>query len=450
MNAHIDFRADDWDRLEEHLLENDLEQGAFLLAEPVVRSDAIRLLVREVLPVPREHLLAQSGAYLETDPLFFAPILKRARSERYAVVVVHSHPFSRGRVGFSSIDDAGEEDLIPKIKARIPGIPHAALVVARGAAAARVYEIGSSTPIQAGIRSVGRVIVNLSESMSPANGASDPRYHRQRLVWGSGVQESLSRLHVGVVGAGGTGSHVIQQLLHLGVGLVRAIDPDTVEESNLNRLVTATRDDVATRNLKVGVAERLATALGRAEAIESVPESALGRAVSLALVDLDVLFGCTDNLETRRLLNRVSLQYYVPLIDIGVDLEVGPDGRLRTGAGRVTLVLPDGPCLHRAGVINGIPEVPPDYVRGARDPAPAVVSLNGVVGSLAVTTFLSVLGALPVDDGLGVQLLYRPTTGRVMQESVAGLCEDCAAIVGVGDSRPLPWAWSASSASGRI
>ena len=34
-------------------------------------------MVQEVVPVPTSHRLAQSGAYLETDPLFFAPILER-------------------------------------------------------------------------------------------------------------------------------------------------------------------------------------------------------------------------------------------------------------------------------------------------------------------------------------------------------------------------------------
>ncbi len=38
-----------------------------------------------MVPVPTSHRLAQSGAYLETDPLFFAPILERARNDRYSV-----------------------------------------------------------------------------------------------------------------------------------------------------------------------------------------------------------------------------------------------------------------------------------------------------------------------------------------------------------------------------
>ncbi|HZD06115.1 MAG TPA: hypothetical protein VE173_14485, partial [Longimicrobiales bacterium] len=179
MTPRVEFTQPDWDLLEAHLLDNGLEQGAFCLAEPVVREGGLRLLVREVLPVPRAHLLAQTGAYLETDPLFFAPILKRARLERYCVVVVHSHPFSRGTVAFSSIDDAGEQSLVPKIQARVPGLPHAALVVGRGAVAARVYPPAEACALPARIRVVGWPVRDVSASPATRHGSGEPRYHRQ-------------------------------------------------------------------------------------------------------------------------------------------------------------------------------------------------------------------------------------------------------------------------------
>jgi molybdopterin/thiamine biosynthesis adenylyltransferase len=444
VNIRIELLGRDWEALETHLLDNGLEQGAFLLAEPVERGGVLRLLVREVLPVPVGHLLAQSGAYLETDPVFFAPILKRARNDRYSMVVVHSHPFSSGTVGFSSIDDQGESDLIPKIQARAPGLPHAALVVGRGAAAARVYATGGSSPQKAGIRVLRWPVRDVSSSRAALPQHDAPRYHRQTLAWGPAFQALLSRQRVAIIGAGGIGSQVSQQLLHLGVGSLRVVDPDCVEESNLNRTVGARFEDALQARPKVEVVQALAASLGREAAVESGQRSVLDLDVALGLAEFDFVFGCTDNLATRRLLNRFAMQYYVPYIDAGLDLEVFPEGGLRTGAGRVTVVLPEGPCLHRAEVLGPTFEIEPGYVRGSADPAPAVVSFNGVVASLAVSAFLGVLGAYAAKDNAR-QFHYLPLKGRVMHETIDGLCSDCAAVLGVGDSRPLPWAWESGT-----
>lgn len=444
MTARLDFPAPEWEALNRHLLQNELEQAAFCLAEPVVQSDLLRLLVREVVLVPPDRLIRQSSAYLETDPVFFAPIVKRARNERYALVIAHSHPFSRGSVGFSSIDDRGEATLIPKVQARASELPHAALVVGHGAAAARVYLPDEDDPVAATVRVVGMPIADIGPQGSiGARGNSEPRFDRQVLAWGEDVQRRLGALRVGVVGNGGTGSHVSQQLLHLGIGSAYIVDADALDETSLNRVVGGTAADVAGATPKVEIARRTGAALDRADQVEVAARSALEQDVALQLARCDVVFGCTDNLASRRLLNRLALQYYVPLIDVGMDLERDDDAALRTAAGRVTLVLPDGPCLHRGGVLVA-DEVPPGYVTD--DPRPAVVAFNGVISSLSVATLLALMGAFPLQAAR--QVFYRPLQARLMHDDVNGLCPDCAEIRGVGGSRPLPWDYDAAKAAG--
>jgi hypothetical protein len=444
MQARLDFPAPEWDTLNAHLLQDTLEQAAYCLAEPVLDDDRLRLLVREVILVPPDRLIRQSSSYLETDPVFLAPILKRARSGRYTLVIAHSHPFSHGHVGFSAIDDGGEADLIPKVQARAPELPHAALVVAHGAADARVYLPTKTEPIAATIRVVGMPIVDVGPHgpITPS-GNSENRFDRQVLVWGEDVQRRLGELRVGVVGNGGTGSHTSQQLLHLGVGSTYVVDADLLDETSLNRVVGGTAGDVANETPKVEIAQRTADALDRSDHVEVAARSALEQEVALELARCDVVFGCTDNLGSRRLLNRLALQYYVPLIDVGMDLERSDDGTLRTAAGRVTLVLPDGPCLHRAGVLSG-DEVPPGYVTD--DPRPAVVAFNGIVASLGVATLLALVGAFPLQAAR--QVFYRPLEARLQHDNVTGLCLDCADIRGVGASRPLPWDYDAAPAVG--
>lgn len=432
--ARLDFSADDWQALVSHLLRDRLEQGAFCLAEPVCSRGELRLLVREVVPVPPGRLIAQTGSYLETDPLFFAPIVKRARAERYSLVIAHSHPVSHGRVAFSSIDDGGEAELIPKVQARAPSLPHATLVVAHNTAAGRIYETGENTPAVASVHVIDMPLREIGPGGEVAHsGRKARRFDRQLRAWGQDVQERLGSLRVGVVGHGGTGSHVALQLRHLGIPTL-VVDPDRVDETSLNRLVGSTTADAETSVTKVGIAARSSRALGHE--MQTLARSVLEQETALAVANCDVVFGCTDDLASRKLLNRLALQYYIPLIDLGMDLERGADGALRNGAGRVTLVLPDGPCLHRAGVLVG-DEPPAGYV--ADDPRPAVIAFNGVISSLAVVTLLALAGAIPMSETR--QVNYLPFKARLMHESIRGLCADCIDIRGVGASRPLPWSY---------
>ena len=70
--------------------------------------------------------------------------------------------------------------------------------------------------------------------------------------------ESIFRdARVAIVGLGGGGSHIAQQLAHIGVGKFLLIDPDIMELKNLNRTVGSKRIDPTLRRLKVKVSRRL-------------------------------------------------------------------------------------------------------------------------------------------------------------------------------------------------
>lgn len=64
----------------------------------------------------------------------------------------------------------------------------------------------------------------------------DGRYDRQVRAFGPEGQAVLERMSVAIVGLGGTGSIVAQQLAHLGGGRLLLIDHDEFDMSNLNRL----------------------------------------------------------------------------------------------------------------------------------------------------------------------------------------------------------------------
>lgn len=61
------------------------------------------------------------------------------------------------------------------------------------------------------------------------------RYQRNRRMLTTGQQLRLFRSRVAVIGCGGLGGYIIEELARLGVGTIIAIDPDIFVEHNLNR-----------------------------------------------------------------------------------------------------------------------------------------------------------------------------------------------------------------------
>jgi molybdopterin/thiamine biosynthesis adenylyltransferase len=274
-------------------------------------------------------------------------------------------------------------------------------------------------------------------------------FDRQVLVFTPGGQRLISELRVGIAGLGGIGSQVLQMLLHLGTRRLTLVDPDVVETTNLTRLIGATPDDARQRRAKVAVLQAAARNRFPELEIEAIQGDVYDLSVARRLRFADVLFCCTDTMTSRMVLSRFPAQYYVPLIDLGINIQI-KEARVHRIGGRVMSLLPDDPCLDcleyidhgalerelaRAGVVARTP-----YVDGADSPEPAVASYNGVVAALGVNELLRlVLAGFPstaertfqVFDGvLGVirRIALQP------QRS----CGVCTEIRGRGDGVPLP------------
>jgi molybdopterin/thiamine biosynthesis adenylyltransferase len=403
-----------------------------------------RLLFRDWKPVPADEYIVQLGHHLEVSPQFWARAAKRARTTGEALVIMHSHPRDTRTPRFSGSDDFGEDRLIPKIHSRA-SVPVAATVISPGGVRGRITLPSARTQDLP----IAQVIGTHRESHSDA---SMPEFDRQIRALGQRGQATLRAMTVAVVGVGGLGSHVLQQLLHLGIGRIIVVEPDRVDRSNLSRLVGGIRADALFRRHKTAVARRLARRLGHRSNLTALPESVTTAAGAVTLLDCDVIIGCTDNHWSRMVLNALAYQHYVPVLDLGVELQAG--GAL---GGRVTWLYPDSACLWCLGILNGdririeqLPEatrraeLAEGYIQGINEPAPAVVSINGVIASLAVTELLARFTGFAGTSARADLLLYRLSDGvvrRTCPPPTAG-CSICssAGLLGVGNLAPPPWA----------
>ncbi|EQD32942.1 UBA/THIF-type NAD/FAD binding fold domain protein, partial [mine drainage metagenome] len=127
---------------------------------------------------------------------------------------------------------------------------------------------------------------------------------------------------VGIIGAGGTGSAVAEQLVRMGVRRVILVDDDRLVPSNVSRVYGSTPNQGRRKRLKVDVLSRHLKKIAPGIQIESYVRSVNDPEMRSVLVDADVVFGCTDTDGSRATLNDLAYRYFVPVIDLGCRIEV--------------------------------------------------------------------------------------------------------------------------------
>ena len=197
----------------------------------------------------------------------------------------------------------------------------------------------------------------------------------------------LSRSRAALIGLGGGGSHIVQQLAHIGLGNFLLVDTDNIEDTNLNRLVGATLEDVKLGAAKVDIAERVIKGVN--PAAEVVKRKASWIEVTAELRDVDVIFACVDSMICRSELESFARRFLIPLIDIGMDVH-GASSEFSIG-GQVVLSMPGKPCMRCMGLVTDQALANEAAKYGAAGGKPQVVWPNGTLASIAVGFFMKLV-----------------------------------------------------------
>lgn len=433
------FGPGEYDRLSAELLDSDVEQCCVLFASLGGREEGQqRLIVRKRLTLESCDYSTRTNSRAILKPEVVANAATEARRENLCPVFVHTHPNTDIPV-FSQLDAEGEVALNAFLSRRLPNTPAASLVIGNKYCSARL--IPSGRPL--GVQQVGSRIKFASEI---AGLSEVPEFERQTRALGAEGQALISALTVAIVGLGGTGSALAQQLAYLGVRKFILMDPDTVEYSNLNRLVGATAGGVGRPKIEV-VAGGLSDIAPNAS-FSLLQESVLNDNFARKLFGADFLFGCTDSHGSRAVINQLAYQYFLPTIDMGVAIATAK-GYVTHVSGRVEMLSPGLGCL-TCGDLLDAGEVRRDFMTteerdadpyfvGPGVPQPAVISFNTTISSLAATMFLASVTSLP---SMPRFLRYDALNGRtkIVEHSPRAGCVVCSTkgALGRGDLWPLP------------
>ena len=170
------------------------------------------------------------------------------------------------------------------------------------------------------------------------------RAKRFTSAFGEEAYRALRSATACVIGAGGTGSAVIETLARAGVGRIVVVDPDIVEASNLERIRGSTPRHVREKTPKVSVARDLIHQIDQSIEVVALQARLPQDDVIDELVAADVVLGCTDRQHSRLALSDLAFRYLVPAIDCGVLLE-GAEGRITGQIAQFVRFLPADSCV---------------------------------------------------------------------------------------------------------
>lgn len=439
-----------YEKLRKHLYPGDgLEAVAIALCGRSVYESNHTLLVQELLLVPYEKCFERRPDLVHWPTDIIDEFLVKATQDNLAILKIHCHP--GGYEQFSKIDDHSDNQLFKSIGAWLDNdLPHAScIMLPDGRIFGRFFDSNLDTT------AVDQIFVSGSDIMNwhylSANDLDEQLHIRNMQVFGKQTIALLSKMRIGIVGCSGTGSPVIEQLKRYGVGELVLVDPDFVDKLNLNRIIGSTLNDAENKTLKVVVMEREIKKVGFGSNTICLPLHVTNKDVVKSLAECDVIISCVDSSEARHILNLISTLYLIPLLDLGVKIDVAHDGTITGIFGSVHYIKPGGSSLLSRGQYNmesvraeGIRRVDKEeflrnqYLSQVGESSPAVISINMQVASTAINELLARIhpyrnfGNRDCDV---VRIMFSDCTTNYESDSLP--CGYFTRLVGKGDISPL-------------
>ncbi len=205
------------------------------------------------------------------------------------------------------------------------------------------------------------------------------RYSRQILFDGIGRegQARIMAARVALVGCGALGTVQASFLVRAGVGTLRIIDRDFVEESNLQRQILFDEQDVRTLLPKAAAAEQKLRGVNSLVKVEGLVEDVNASSIGRLLAGFDLIVDATDNFDARFLLNDYSVKTGIPWIY----------GACVGSYGLTFPILPgDTPCLRCI-----FESAPPAGLSPSCDTAGVIGPIVGTIASLQAAEALKIL-----------------------------------------------------------
>lgn len=432
------------------------EAGAFALAGFSLHGDHVEIFVRRPINVPAGMMTFQNEYHLEISPQAINGLISLCEVNKLGAVICHSHPAG---LMYSPSDDYGEARIVNSLRHYIPrGTPIASLLFTADEVTGRVWMPADRAPKQLDeIIVIGHSIKRIRIKTTKRNEAMKEDlelFDRQVRAFGTEGQKLISGTKVGIVGVGGTGSPVAEQLARLGVEDIVLVDPDVFSPTNLTRVYGTTYAAVkkVKRHIeyKVDLIAAHLKSINPRIRVKAMRRNVVDPDACNTLLDRDVIFLCTDEQWGRSVVNQLSYQYMIPSINIGVSVG-SANGRISGAVGVLDVLRPGKPCLWCKQFLQArrisAESMPAEsrkgllqegYVEDIDIPTPSVISFTSNMASMAISTFLHMITNFMGEGGdisrINADFLTSETRRGRTQISPKCICQK---VKGFGDLAPL-------------
>jgi molybdopterin/thiamine biosynthesis adenylyltransferase/proteasome lid subunit RPN8/RPN11 len=379
------------------------ETAGVLLATAVTTPDGeLRLLGRQLHLVEDPHYLQRSHDGMSVASEGYVPALGTA--ERLCAIPIwfHTHPGPEGRPIPSNHDRLVDRQIADLFRLRANSVYYGTLISSpRPDCIAFTGALHHPSDPLKPISQIWRTGDDwrLIRAYDQPGTDLSPAFDRSIRAYGADIQRAISELDIAVVGCGGTGSAVVEQLIRLGARKLLLIDDDTLSVSNITRVYGSVPSDIG--KPKAEVLRDHALRIAPDAQCHAIVSRVTLESTARRLIGRDLVFGCTDDNAGRLVLSRLPTFLLTPVIDVGVLLSSDPSGKLTGIDGRVTVIAPYSACLVCRDRIDlaraGIELLTPrerirlqneGYAPSLPGVEPAVITFTTVVAATAVSELL--------------------------------------------------------------
>lgn len=336
-------------RLNNYLLREDGQEDLiFALWVPSMGNNKFSAIIKDIITPNHEDRNIHGNASFNYHYLLRACSL--ALKKGYGIALLHSHPFCFGWQDMSEDDFNTEERTLINVFSTTDK-PFIGMTLSKdGYWSARVWYYNESNEIThkwaESIKVVGKYLTpyfndNIKPPILP-NGQTI----RTVNVWGTEVNDDISRLNVGIIGLGSVGSVVAEMLARMGISTFTLIDFDSVEEHNLDRLCGVYKDDVGTKKIDAIERNIKKSSTSNNITVYKCSESVANEKAYRYALDCDIIFSCVDKPLGRYIMNHLAYAHLIPAIDGGITIEFDEERNLNFADWTVHTVSPGRPCLH--------------------------------------------------------------------------------------------------------
>lgn len=351
------------------------ERVGFILTKTYKTDNNLIVLAYDYEPVGDENYIVDEEVGAKINSKAIKRSLEIANSKNCGVFHVHKHEHTDKPIESKS-DIDGIRPLIKSVS-NINKEAFGYVILSQDSALCKVIIGNEFTEVNT-YSEVGYPM-NFSFSENLNLNVNSERQKRQTFL-GNKAPNFMKQVKIGIIGYGGGGSHIGQQLAHIGFENITIFDDDTMEESNINRLIGAHQSDIHNSTPKVDIATRTINNISPLSKV--TPIKRRWQDAPEILHQCDIIIGGVDSFTERQQLENECRRYLIPLIDIGMDIHDIENSF--SISGQIIMSLPGHCCMQCIGFITEAKLATEAAKYGNTGGNPQVVWSNGILASSAV------------------------------------------------------------------